>query len=343
VVALSASKPLITTIAGNGTHGFSGDGSSATLGELSRPAGLAVNAFGQLFVADTMNGRVREVNKAGTISTVAGNGMGSYPGDNAAATSAELTSPLGVAMDSAGNLYIADEFANRVRKVNASGIIVTVAGNGALGFTGDTGPATSAEMRAPFDVAVDGAGNLYIAEGASQRIRKVSAATGIITTVAGNGTPGYAGDNGPATVAELNNPNGVATDGGGNLYIADATNNTVRKVTPAGTITTVAGNGTAGFSGDGGAATSAALHDPAGVLVDSAGNLYIADSTNRRVRKVDTAGIITTVAGNGMTGFAGDGGDALSAAIAPFAIAVETAGNLYIGDGGSSRVRKVTY
>jgi len=227
----------------------------------------------------------------GTITTVAGNGTGGYSGDSGAATSAKLWAPYGVAVDGAGNLYIADSNNSRIREVTvATGIITTVAGTGSGGYTGDSGAATSAKLYYPNGVSVDGAGNLYIADFGNNRIRKVTAATGIITTVAGTGTGGYSGDNGLATSAVLNSPYVVSLDGAGNLYIADRNNNLIRKVAAAtGIITTVVGNGTGGYSGDNGAATSAELNHPDFVAVDGAGNLYIADQSNQRIRKVTSA------------------------------------------------------
>ncbi|HXP08168.1 MAG TPA: Ig-like domain repeat protein [Acidobacteriaceae bacterium] len=281
----------------------------------------------------------------GVISTFAGNGTAGYAGDGVLATSAQLNSPVGVAFDSAGNLYIGDNSNSRVRKVNAAtGIITTVVGNGTAGYSGDGGPATSAELNGPEVVALDSAGNLYIAEYYNNRIRKVAAATGIITTVAGNGTQNYSGDGGSATSAALWSPTGVAVDSANNLYIADFGNHRIRKVTAAtGIITTVAGNGTLGYSGDGGPATGAELADPTHVVLDSVGNLIIADPGNNRVRKVTVAtGIITTVAGNGTGAYAGDGGPATSAALHnPEYLTLDSADNLYIGDYLNNRVRKV--
>jgi len=270
------------------------------------------------------------------ITTVAGGG--SYPisdyGDGGPATSAVLGGPSGVVVDRAGNIYIADPGTERIRKVNTAGIISTVAGaavNGVpgSGFFGDGGPATSALFDNPVSVAVDSAGNIYIADSGNNRIRKVDTA-GIINTVAGNGKYGFAGDGGPATSAELLYPGGVAVDRAGNIYIADHGNNRIRKVDTAGIITTVAGGTKVCqepycFSGDGGPATSAQLAQPSGVAVDSAGNIYIADTFNNRIRKVDTFGIINTIAGNGYFnmdgypngygGFSGDLGLATSAAL----------------------------
>jgi uncharacterized protein (TIGR03437 family) len=331
----------ITTVAGNGTSGYAGDGGLATSAQLRRPEGVAMDSAGNLFIADYLNNRVRKVTPAGTISTVAGNGNGGFSGDGSPATAAELYWPTGVAVDSAGNLFIADYMNERVRKVTPAGTISTVAGTGTGGFNGDGGPATSAELWSPTGVAVDSAGNLFIAELTGYRVRKVTPA-GTIGTVAGNGIPGYGGDGGPATSAGLDFPDGVAVDGAGNLFIADRGNNFIRKVTPGGTISRVAGNGSQGFSGDGGPATSAALNSPMRVAVDSAGNLFIADTGNGRIRQITPAGTISTVAGNGTPGFSGDGGPATSAGLDPSDVAVDSAGNVFIADTGSNRIRKLT-
>ena len=285
----------------------------------------------------------------GTITTVAGNRTGGYGGDGGPAAGAELYDPTGVALDGAGNIYIADYVNSVIRKVSATtGVITTVAGNRAAGsgYSGDGGPATNAQLSFPWGVAVDGAGNIYIADFANNAIRKVSTATGVITTVAGNRTGGYSGDGGTATGAQLHSPLGVAVDGAGNIYFADYANNVIRKVSATwGVITTVAGNGIAGHSGDGGAATSAQLEEPYGVAVDSIGNLYVADSYNRVIRKVDAAtSIITTVAGNGTAGHGGDGGPATSAQLYdPIGVAVDGTGNIYIADTlDSSTIRRVS-
>ena len=271
------------------------------------------------------------------ISTIAGNGTPGFSGDGAGAANAQLYSPVGVAVDGAGNVYI-DDFANRrIRKVTPGGIISTVAGNGTLAYSGgDGGLATNSGLGNPQGVAVDSAGNIYIADTLGSRIRKVSAA-GIISEVAGcalNSSCTYLlGDGGPAISATLYDPWGVAPDAAGNLYIADTGINRIRKVTPGGIISTVAGNGMSGFSGDGGLATNAEVDDPTAVAVDFVGNVYLIDPIYVRVRRVTPAGIISTVAGNGTQGFFGDGGQATNAELyLPSGVAVDSAGNIYIAD-----------
>jgi sugar lactone lactonase YvrE len=281
---------IITTVAGNGTQGYSGDGGPATSAQLGDPTGVAVDSQGDLFIADPNNEVVREVNTQGIITTVAGNGTYGYSGDGGPATSAQLRSPQGVAVDSQGDLFITDANNNVVREVSPQGIITTVAGNGTYGYSGDGGPATSAQLNFPYGVAVDSQGDLFIADEFNHAVREVNT-QGIITTVAGTGTRGYSGDGGPATSAQLNGPHGVAVDSQGHLLIADEGNSAVREVSPQGIITTVAGNGTQGYSGDGGPATSAQLNSPSGVAVDSQGHLFIADEGNSDVREVSAAGV----------------------------------------------------
>ncbi len=334
--------PVISSVAGTGGCSSYGDNGPATSAGLCNPAGIVVDGAGNLYFADWEFGRIRKVTPDGTITTVAGNGTAGYNGDNIAATSAELNAPQGVAVDGAGNLYIADQDNNRIRKVMPGGIITTVAGNGTAGYNGDSIAATSAQLYKPTDIAVDGTGNLYIAEYWGNRIRMVTPG-GTITTVAGNGTAGYNGDNIAATSAELAGPTGIAVAGGGNLYIADQGNHRIRMVTPGGIITTVAGNGTLGYNGDNIAATSAELAQAESVTVDGSGNLYIADQGNERIRKVTPGGIITTVAGNGIAGYSGDGFAAASAELnLPYGVTVDGSGNLYVADSINNRIRKVS-
>ncbi len=332
---------IITTVAGTGTSGYSGDEGAATSAQFMSTYGIALDAAGNLYIVDFYNHRIRKMDTSGIITTVAGTGTRGYSGDGGAATSAQLNYPCAVAVDAAGNLYISDSGNYRIRKVDTSGTITTVAGAGTYGYSGDEGAATLAKLQGPYGVAVDVAGNLYISDYAVNAIRKVDA-SGIITTVAGTGTGGYSGDGGSAVSAQLNSPRGVAADAAGNLYIADTANNVIRKVDTSGIITTAAGTGTSGYSGDGEAALSARLNNPVSVAVDAAGNLYITDMSNYKIRKVDTAGIITTVAGAGTPGYSGDGGAATSAQLqGPIGVAVDAAGNLYISDTGSRVIRKV--
>ena len=332
----------ITTIAGTGEFGFSGDGGPAVEAELRNLYGVAVDSAGNLYIADSRDHRIRKVDLTGTITTIAGTGEFGFGGDGGPAAAARLDFPYGVAVDSAGNLYIADAGNRRIRKIDSTGTITTIAGTGEFGFSGDGGPAVEAEIRSPRGVAVDSAGNLYIADAGNRRIRKIDS-TGTITTIAGTGEFGFSGDGGPAAAARLDFPYGVAVDSAGNLYIADAGNRRIRKIDSTGTITTIAGTGEFGFSGDGGPAVEAEIRSPRGVAVDSAGNVYIADSRDHRIRKVDSTGTITTIAGTGEFGFSGDGGPAAVARLAfPYGVAVDSAGNLYIADTLNRRIRKLT-
>lgn len=314
----------ITTAIGNGTLGFAGDNGPANKVEMNGPTGVALDGSGNIYFVDSLNYRIRKL-AGGNVNTVAGNGLVSRSGDGGAATSAQLNTPLGVAIDGSGNLYIADTLNNLVRKVDAKGVITTFAGTGTAGSSGDNGPAGSAQLNAPQGLAVDASGSLYIADTQNNRIRKVSGGT--ITTVAG-------GNN------ELSLPFGIAVDASGNLYVAEFGRNRVSKVSTSGAVSTVAGSGVSGFGGDGGPAASAMLSTPQGVAVDRAGNIYIADTGNNRVRVV-SGGIIATYAGNGAGGYDKDGVAATATPVGnPVALAVDTAGSLYIAD-GSARVRKV--
>jgi len=276
------------------------------------------------------------------IFTVAGNGISGYAGDRGPATMAELNSPSGIALDTLGYIYISDGNNNRVRKINTSGIITTIAGTGTGGFGGDGGPATSALLHEPEDIAIQTNGNIYLIDKANSCVRKIDT-LGIITTVAGTpGIAGYSGDGGPATLAQFNGPQGVAVDELGNIFITDEGNNCIRKVNTSGIINTIVGIGVAGFSGDGGPATLAEVKSPNKIIVDASGNIYFTDLFNYRIRKVNTSGIITTIAGNGTSGFLGDGGPATAAEFNfLWSLALDNYGNLFVEDQVEYRIRKI--
>ncbi len=306
----------IVTMAGDGAGGYKGNNGPATAAELSDPWGLAVDSAGDLFIADHDNNVIREVVKAtGEIITVAGNGKAGYSGDNGPATAAELDGPNTVAVDSEGDLFISDSANNVIREfVKATGDIITIAGNGTAGYSGDGSPATAAEINSPRGITVDSAGNVYFADNPNNVIREIVKATGDIITVAGNGKAGYKGDKGPATAAELNGPNTVVVDSAGDLFIGDANNNAIREVETSGEIISIAGTGKAGDSGDNGPATAAQESGALGVAVDSIGDVFIADTGNNRVREIVAAtGDIITVAGTGASGYSGDNGPATAA------------------------------
>jgi hypothetical protein len=335
-VAVGVVTPYqISLIAGNGTAGFGPIGGEATSAALNGPRDATVDASGNIYISDFSNNIIEKVTPSGVITIFAGTGTAGFQGDGGAATSAELNQPGGTVVDSKGNVYIADFGNNVIRVVNSSGIISTFAGNATAGFSGDGGAATSAELSEPVDVALDLSGNLYIADRGNNRIRMVSAATGIITTFAGNGTAGFSGDGGSANEAEFSATlQDMAVDSHSNLIITDRGNNRIRMVNTSGIISTVAGNGAAGFSGDGGSATSAELDNPFGVAVDAAGNIYFSDETNSRLRMVNPSGIITTIAGGG-AGLVSGGGPAANAELSePTGLSISSNGTIYFADSG---------
>jgi sugar lactone lactonase YvrE len=354
LTALLISRPLgaaenpppvgtILTVAGTGQAGYSGDNVPATQAQLHWPNGVVFDAAGNLYIAEWYNDRVRKVRPDGTITTVAGTGQPGFSGDGGKATAAQLHAPVYLAVDSTGNLFIADFYNHRVRKVTPDGTITTYAGSGTVddatviccvnptgGFSGDNGPATGARLNGPSGLALDALGNLFIADSFNYRVRKVSPQGGI-TTVAGNGSNIAGGDGALATEVGMF-PWGLAVDVGGDLFISGG--DRVRKVRPDGIITTVAGTGNTGFSGDGSAATGARLNTPRGIAVDTAGNLFVADFGNYRVRKVDAAtGVISPVAGSGKKAYAGDGVLATDTGLrGPVGLAIDPLGNLLISD-----------
>jgi sugar lactone lactonase YvrE len=337
---------MITTVVGTGSAGYWGDAVPATQAELDRPNGIFVDAGGNIYIADTENRRIRKVHAIqGIITTIAGNGLSTYAGDNGPAVDASFRNPAGLWVDTTGNIYIADTENQRIRKVDIeTGIIDTIIGNGSSGYTGDGGPAIDATLRDPGDVCVNAAGDIIIADTVNNSIREVYADTGLISTVAGEASGGFSGDGVPATATKLYFPGDISRDASGHFYIADTENNRIRKINAVtGIIETVAGNGLRSYSGDGGPATDAALKQPAGVSIDASGSIFIADTENHRIRKVDyDSGVITTVAGNGDSGFSGDDVPASGTKLnKPRGVYVDAAGNIFIADTENSRIRKV--
>lgn len=415
-----AANGLISTVAGDGHAGFSGDGGPAASARLNTPYGVAVDRAGNVYIADLGNARVRRVSREGVISTVAGGGLGAPASEGGSATGVALNSPRNVAVDGQGNIYFSDFGAHRVFEVTAAGALVPVAGNGTAGFAGDGGFAVSAQLNAPAGLAVDSAGTVYIADSGNGRVRKVvrgaisslsdgskalalgtptavaldaegglviadpgaaqivrwtaqlplvttkqmardvavdaagnviscaggfvyrRSRAGVLTTLAGSGSFGYGGDGLPAILARLNVPSGGSSDGAGNVYIADSGNHRVRWVTATGAIVTLAGSGVAGSGGDGGLAVFAQLNAPLAVVADGRGSVYIADTGNHRVRKVGANSIISTIAGSGMPGYAGDNGAAGFAQLnAPSGLALDAQGALYIADASNHVIRRI--
>ncbi len=347
-ISLQSSAQTITTFAGTGSSVFSGIGVPATSAGIPNPSGIVFDRQGNCYIVDGLNSfRVRKITPSGIISTIAGTGMGGYIGDGGPATAARLGGPGGIDLDTAGNLYFADPPNNRIRRIDmATGIITTIAGTGAGSYGGDGGLATLANLYNPQDVRVDAMGNIYIGAFYDNRIRKIDA-SGIINTIAGGGSTVGLGDGGPATAAHLVAPWGVEIDGTGNVYLAQTAGSTlsnrIRKIDTAGIITTIAGNGAWAYTGDGIPATAATM-GARFLALDTSGQLFISDHPNNRIYKIDLSGILHLVVGNGSSASAGDGGPATAASIwDPSHIAFDPCGNLYISDVGGRRIRKVTF
>lgn len=327
---------IVSTVAGNGMAGYSGDGGQAVNASLNTPYNVTVDQEGSLYIADTKNKRIRKVNPNGVIETIAGS---SNFGENGIATALSLYAPNDVVVDENNNLLLVETNNHRIRRIDTNGFISTIAGNGASGFSGDGGLAIDATFTFPKNIALRNDGSIFIADTDNQRIRKIDP-NGIITTVAGNGQSGYAGDGGLAINASLNKPNDIIFDSNGNLIFSDLQNHCIRKIDANGIITTIAGTGVNGYSGDGGAAVLAELKNPDGIAIDGAGNLFIADTSNNRIRKITPNGIISTVAGNDSRNTSGDGGLAADASFnAPRTLLFDDAGNLLVGE--IHHVRKI--
>jgi len=333
----------ISTLYGT-TEGYSGDGNLAVNAQFDGPTDLTYDTNGNLFFVDGQNSVVRKIDTNGIISTIAGNGTPGYSGDGGLATEAQLYVPYGIVFDSNNNLYISEIGNNVIRKIDANGIISTIAGNGIQGYFGDGGLATDAQLYGPFGITFDNNNNLYIGERYNNVIRKIDT-NGIITTIAGNGTEGYSGDGGLATSALLYGCRSVTFNDNGDLYIADGNNHVIRKIDTNGIISTIVGNGIQGYSGDGDLAINAQINYPRIVIFDNYDNFYFSESSSHVIRKVDNTGVITTVAGNGTSGYSGDGGIATNAQLkAPFGMILDSkdaGGNLIFSDNNNNVIRKI--
>jgi len=344
LISLQIKAQTIVTVAGNGGGGYSGDNGLAISAQIS-PNSFTLDSSGNIYIADNTNYRIRKINTSGIITTIAGVGTMGYSGDGGPATIAEIGVAHGIIADLAGNIYFTEWANHTVRKINTSGIITTIAGTGLAGFGGDGGPATAAQLAAPGGLLIDKIGNIYVCEVLNNHIRKIHT-SGIITSIAGTGVAGgYSGDGGPATIANLKYPSFCAWGPDGGLYFCQWPHAVIRKIDNFGIINTVAGNGTTGYSGDGGAATNAQLNHPTGIAVDTFGNIYISECFSHVIRKVDAAtGIIQTISGNGIPGYTGDGGPISAAQFrTPNYLFFDKLGNLYINDADNYRIRRIIY
>ena len=332
----------ITTVAGTGVVGFSGDGWMATEALISNPTAVALDRQGNLFIADVYNHRIRMVDPHGIIFTIMGTGVSDAQMGDHPAIGTNLCSAYGIATDTHDSLYVLDRMRSRIFRLEDDGTARRIIGTGENGFAGDDGPAMDAQLMHPNHLVVDSEGTLYIADSLNNRIRRVTP-DGIITTIAGTGERAYGGDGGPGREAQFGVPAAIALDNDGNIYIADFCNHRIRRLSNDGIVTTVAGNGSPEFNGDGGRALDSQIGEPCGVAVDRDGYVYIGDQLNFRVRVVTPTGKMHTVAGTGIQGYTGDGGPAELAQISnPDIIAFDTKGNLYVPDYENAVVRKLT-
>jgi alpha-tubulin suppressor-like RCC1 family protein/sugar lactone lactonase YvrE len=342
-LAQPARAQQIHTIAGTGVQGFSGDGGQAVNAQLYLTTGVTVDAGGNLIVSDLGNHRLRKIFPTGVITTIAGTGVAGFSGDGGQATSAQLNQPVSAIVDAAGNIYFSDYSNHRVRRIATDGSITTIAGTGVAGFSGDGGQATSAQFNLPLGLALDGAGALYVVDRSNKRVRKINLGTGVVTTIAGTGSGTFSGDGAAATSAGIDAIGTIVFDAAGNLYIADNANHRVRRVNTSGVISTFAGTGTMGFSGDGGQAASAQLNGPYGMRFDSQGNLFVATDGDNRIRMITPAGVISSIGGNGTTTLAANGASPLSGSVrADVDIAIDAHGDLYLANIGINQIRKIT-
>ncbi len=334
----------IETVAGTGQGGYGGDGGPAAQAELDQPFHCDMDIGGSLYIAEAQNHCIRKLDlNTGIITTVAGCGQKGYSGDGGPAAEAAMNEPYALQVDGNRDIYIVDRLNAVIRKVDAgTGTITTVAGNGTKGYEGDGGPGPQAQMREPNDCCLDGRGGLLIADVQDQRVRRLDLRTGIITTFAGNGEKARTGDGGPAAQAGINGCRAVCVDGQGNTYICEREGNGIRMVNPQGIITTIAGTGEQGYTGDGGPAVWATTNGPKAIRCDGGGNIYVVDTENHAIRRIDReGGNIVTVAG-GRKGGEGDGGDATEAGLdRPHGCLVDSRGDLYIADSNNHRVRVV--
>jgi sugar lactone lactonase YvrE len=331
-VACSLKQATVTTLAGSGAFGLAnGTGAAASF---NSPIGVAVGASGDVYVGDFGNNEIRKITSDGVVTTLAGSPTGASGSANGTGAAASFNQPNGVAVDASGNVYVGDTENNEIRKITPDGVVTTLAGSGAPGSANGTG--TAASFLSPRGVAVDAIGNVYVADAENNEIRKITP-DGVVTTLAGSGTAGAA--DGTGTAASFNLPQGVAVDASGNVYVTDTVNNEIRKITPAGVVTTLAGSGTAGAAD--GTGTAASFNDPIGVAVDASGNVYVGDKSNNEIRRIEPTGVVTTLAGSGAASSANGTGTAASFNL-PAEVAVDTSGNVYVAEEGNNQIRKIT-